>query len=64
MKKEKTTEPALYEFASNWSGIILSFRTLQDAKREAKKYTYGFPVYIYCRGEVVATVQPDDEPLP
>ena len=59
MKNEKK-----YTFQDNFSGDRYEFVSLRDAKQEAKNHTYGFPIYIYDRGEIAAVVNPNDKPLP
>ena len=59
MKDEKK-----YRFRDNFSGDRYEFETLREAKKEAKYHTYGFPIYIYDRGEIAAVVNPNDKPLP
>lgn len=54
----------IYTFQDNFSGDNYQFASLRDAKKEAKNHTYGFPIYIYDRGEIVAVVNPNDKPLP
>ena len=59
MKDEKK-----YRFRDNFSNDSYQFASLREAKKEAKYHTYGFSVYIYCNGEIVAVVDPNDKPLP
>ena len=59
MKNEKK-----YTFQDNFSGDRYEFVSLIEAKKAAKKHTYGFPIYIYDRGEIAAIVNPNDKPIP
>lgn len=59
MKNEKK-----YTFQDNFSGDWFKFGSLIEAKKAAKNHTWGFPVYIYERGEIAAIVNPNDKPLP
>ena len=59
MKDEKK-----YSFRDNFSGDSYQFENLREAKKEAKNHTYGFQIYIYCNGEIVAVVEANDKPLP
>ena len=59
MKDEKK-----YRFQDNFSGDSYQFASLREAKKVAKKHTWGFPVYIYCDGDIVAVVDANDKPLP
>lgn len=59
MKDEKK-----YEFIDNWSGENHQFASLKEAKQAAKQLTFGFPVYIYRGGDIVAVLEPNDTPLP
>ena len=59
MKDEKK-----YEFIDNWSGENHQFASLKEAKQAAKQLTFGFPVYIYRGGDIVAIVESNDKPLP
>lgn len=59
MKDEKK-----YSFRDNFSGDRYEFVSLREAKKEAKQLTFGFPIYIYDRGEIVAIVEANDKPLP
>ena len=59
MKNEKK-----YTFRDNFSNDRYEFVSLREAKKEAKKYTYGFPIYIFEKGNIVAVVEANDKPLP
>lgn len=59
MKDEKK-----YRFRDNFSGDSYEFVSLIDAKKEAKHLTFGYPIYIYCNGEIAAVVDANDKPLP
>ena len=59
MKNEKK-----YTFRDNFSNDRYEFASLREAKQAAKNCTYGFPVYIYEKGEIAAIVNPNDKPLP
>ena len=59
MKNEKK-----YTFQDNFSGDNYQFASLKEAKKEAKHLTFGYPIYIYCNGEIVAVVDANDKPLP
>lgn len=59
MKNEKK-----YTFRDNFSNDRYEFVSLREAKKEAKNRTYGFPIYIYCNGEIAAIVEANDKPLP
>lgn len=59
MKDEKK-----YEFIDNWSGENHQFASLKDAKQAAKQLTFGYSVYIYRGGDIVAIVEANDKPLP
>ena len=53
-----------YRFQDNFNGDRYQFVTLREAKKAAKKHTWGFPVYIYCGRDIAAIVNPEDKPLP
>ena len=53
-----------YKFQDNFNGDWFRFVSLIEAKKAAKKHTYGFPIYIYDRGEIAAIVNPNDKPIP
>lgn len=55
-----------YRFQDNFTGDKYRFVTLREAKKAAKKHTWGFPVYIYYtdKGGIAAIVNPEDKPLP
>lgn len=59
MKDEKK-----YEFIDNWSGENHQFASLKDAKQAAKQLTFGFSIYIYRDGDIVAIVEANENPLP
>ena len=59
MKDEKK-----YEFIDNWSGENHQFASLKEAKQAAKQLTFGYSVYIYRGGDIVAIVESNDKPLP
>lgn len=59
MKDEKK-----YSFRDNFSNDSYQFASLIEAKQAAKQLTYGFQIYIYCNGDIVAVVEPNDKPLP
>lgn len=59
MKNEKK-----YSFRDNFSNDRYEFVSLREAKKEAKHLTFGYPIYIYCNGEIAAVVNPNDKPLP
>lgn len=54
----------MYTFTDNWYGDSFTFPTLARAKREAKKHTYGHSIAIYNKGDIVAVVKPQENPLP
>lgn len=54
----------MYTFTDNFNGDKYSFATLREAKKEANKHTYGFPVYITKGMDIVAVIAPKDNPLP
>lgn len=54
----------MFTFTDNWYGDVFSFPTLGQAKREAKKHTVGHCIAIYHKGEIVAVVKPQENPLP
>lgn len=54
----------MYTFIDNWCGDHYEFSTFQEAKKEAKNHTCGFPVYIYKGSQIVAIVPPKENPLP
>lgn len=59
MKNEKK-----YTFQDNFSGDRYQFASLNEAKQAAKHLTFGYPIYIYERGNIVAVVEANDKPLP
>lgn len=64
MSTEKQTGKISYYFLDNWSGDCHEYGTLREAKKEAKKYTYGFSVVIHKGGAIAALVEPHENPLP
>lgn len=54
----------MYTFQDNWVGDNHQYSTLREAKKEAKRYTFGHCIYIYHKGETVAIVPPREKPLP
>ncbi len=54
----------MYTFRDNWYGDVSSYPTLKEAKREAQKHTYGHRIAIYRGMDIVAIVNPDEDPLP
>lgn len=59
MKDEKK-----YRFIDNFSGDSYQFASLKEAKQAAKRHTFGFSIYIYRDGDIVAIVEANDTPLP
>lgn len=57
-------EKKTYTFRDNFNGDSYQFVSLREAKQAAKKHTWGFPVYIYNKGNIAAIVNPNDKPLP
>ena len=55
-----------YYFTDNWVGNVYNFATIREAKKEAKKHTYGHSIAIYSRksGSIVTFVAPRENPLP
>ena len=54
-----------YKFQDNFNGDWFRFVSLIEAKKAAKKHTWGFPVYIYSnKGGIAAIVNAEDKPLP
>lgn len=54
-----------YHFLDNWNNGLHEFDTLREAKREARRHTCGFTLYIYDdTGKQVATVPPAERPFP
>lgn len=54
----------MYYFTDTWYGDVHQYRTLREAKREARKMTYGHSIVIYRDAQIVATVKPHENPLP
>ena len=64
MKTQKMKDEKKYEFIDNWSGENHQFASLKEAKQAAKQLTFGFSIYIYREGDIVAIVEANDKPLP
>ena len=64
MKTQKMKDEKKYEFIDNFSGDSYQFASLKEAKQAAKQLTFGFSIYIYREGDIVAIVEPNDTPLP
>ena len=64
MKTQKMKDEKKYEFIDNWSGENHQFASLKEAKQAAKQLTFGFSIYIYREGDIVAVLEPNDTPLP
>ncbi len=54
----------MYTFIDNWNGDKYEFQSLREAKKEAKRHTCGFCIYIYKGMEIVSIVEPRENPLP
>jgi hypothetical protein len=54
----------MYYFTDTWYGNVYEFRTLREAKREAKQMTCGHSIAIFRNGEIVSTVKPREKPFP
>ena len=44
--------------------LLAKKKNNNEAKKEAKNHTCGFPVYIYKGSQIVAIVPPKENPLP
>lgn len=64
MKTQKMKDEKKYEFIDNFSGDSYQFASLKDAKQAAKQLTFGYSVYIYRGGDIVAIVEANENPLP
>ena len=64
MKTQKMKDEKKYEFIDNFSGDSYQFASLKEAKQAAKQLTFGFSIYIYREGDIVAVLEPNDTPLP
>lgn len=54
-----------FHFLDNWNNGLHEFDTIREAKREARRHTCGFTLYIYDdTGKQVATVPPAERPFP
>ena len=62
MKTQKMKDEKNFRFRDNWSGDSYQFASLKEAKQAAKQLTFGFPVYIYIGGDIVAIVESNDKP--
>ena len=63
-KRKEMKDEKKYEFRDNFSGDSYQFASLKDAKQAAKQLTFGFSIYIYRDGDIVAVVEANDKPLP
>lgn len=52
----------MYWFRDNWYGDIHEYPTLREAKKEARKRTYGHVIYIHAKGQIVAKIEPRENP--
>ena len=59
MKNEKK-----YTFRDNFSKDRYQFASLREAKKAAKNFTFGNPIYIFKDRDIVAVVEANDKPLP
>lgn len=54
----------MFWFLDNWCGDTHEYRTLREAKKEARKCTYGHSVSIHHNGAIVAVIEAKENPLP
>ena len=64
MKTQKMKDEKNFRFRDNWSGENHQFASLSEAKQAAKQLTFGFSIYIYRDGDIVAIVEANENPLP